>query len=121
MLNCWNRPHSEIFERRDVYFDLDRHRHSRDRELLVENSICCVISYANPNQRSGRVVLDFWIYKREVELETGSDCVGLIGEKIGSTLIGKHELTSFPSFRGVLNADGDFNQFCIKQSLSDGQ
>lgn len=116
MLNCRNRNHNKQYHRCDAFFDLDRICHSRERALLAINSICCVISYLNRAQRSGGVILDFWIYKREIEHKKEKNCVGLLGVKIGSTVVKKDKLNSFPAFHGVLNAKGNFNRFCIKHS-----
>jgi hypothetical protein len=113
MLNCWNRPHAIVFERHDVFFDLDRNRHDREHQLLKLNTVCCVISYANKDQRAGRVILDFWICKGEVKHKTEKDCIGVFGDRLGATVIEKSELNEFPAFRKVLNSEGDFNQFCI--------
>ena len=55
MLNCHNRPHSQLFGRFDAFFDLDRDKHEYERSLLYPRATCCVISYADISKKSGKV------------------------------------------------------------------
>lgn len=115
MLNCNNRPHAHLYKRQNAFFDLSRERHEAEMQLLFEHAVCCVISYADLNQKQGRVVLSFWIHEESLEGTVDGEPVWyMIGRKIGETTILKSELANHPHFPRVIAADGDFNQFSVR-------
>lgn len=115
MLNCHNRPHSQLFGRFDAFFDLDRDKHEYERSLLYPKATCCVISYADISKKLGNVQLSYWQYRDVFEDENENAWV-LVGMKIGELVIPKSDLGELDEFDGVIARDGDFNQFSIKSS-----
>ena len=116
MLNCHDRNYTEIYNRFDVFFDLDRTKHLKEKENLYPNAICCVLSYVDLKKKLGEIDLSFWQYRELVE-HNAENSWFLVGVPIGRTRIPKSELKANPDFCGVIAADGDFNQFTLRRTI----
>jgi len=115
MLNCHNLPHAERYGRFDAFFDLDVDKHDKELRLLYSHATCCVLSYADIENKSGAVKLSYWQYRDMNENDEWKSWV-LTGTKIGEFTMAKADLAELPEFAGVIASDGDFNRFSIKKS-----
>lgn len=117
-LNVGDKYHDyrETWKRFDAYYDLARDR-LEEVSWLSENSICCVLRYVDNEDSQGDVVLSLWRHRdiQTIEHEDWGETLVFLGERIGEFQLSKEELGSHPQFDGVLNRDGNFNQFSVKR------